>query len=210
MNKLGWQLLIGGILVLSLFGSGFLAGWKSHKCPVTTSHTEYVVDTQWYAVHDYKPWVIRDTIYKDRPVIIPSNVDTTSVSALKVIAKDYYTTYGYPWEKQDTNIQFNLYTTITRNAPVKYDFEYKILRPQTIVNNYTDNSINYGKYIQFGLSMPVYKFTQDSIKLNALNKLSLKLDYIFPKGSVGLNWQPQGNVVGIEFSATLIKFKQHK
>ncbi len=209
MNKLGWQLIIGGIIVLSLFGSGFLAGWKAHKCPVTVSHTEYIVDTQWYAVHDYKPWVIRDTIYKDKPVI-PSDIDTNSINSLKPIVKDYFTTYGYPWENKDSNIEFNLYTTITRNQPVKYDFTYRIIRPQTIVNNYTDNSTTYNKYIQFGLSMPVYKFTNDSTKLNALNKLSLDLNYIFPKGYVGGSWQPQGNVVSLKLGVTLIKFKQKK
>jgi hypothetical protein len=171
---------------------------------VLTNHTEYVVDTQWYAVHDYKPWVIRDTIYKDKEVIIPADVDTAA------ILKDYFATYGYRWEKQDTNLSWNLYTTVTQNKPISYDFKYNILRPQTIENNYTDNSVYYSKYIQLGLSMPVYKFTNDSTKLNALNKLALDLNYVFPKGYAGVSWQPQGNIVGIKFGVTLIKFKQKK
>jgi len=195
-----------GVAVL-LFSIGLFTGYKLYPIinpyPIVTNHTEYIVDTQWYAIHDYKPWIIRDTIYTPGDSIpMPTNIDTAA------ILKDYYSVYGYPWEKQDSNISFKLYTTITRNAPIDYCFDYTILRPQQIVNNNVDNSVYYYSYLQFGLDIPTYSFNADS--LVKINNLALDLNYIFPKGYFGVGWHPEGNIISTRFGTTIWKRKQKK
>jgi hypothetical protein len=212
MNKLGWQLIIGGVIILLTFGGGFWAGRSSKKCPTITNDTTVVVDPYWHHIADSLAglppkevikWLPRDTLFVPGDTIL-AKVDTAA------ILKDYFSIYSYSHDMVDDTLSAVINTVVTQNKPIKYTLDYKVLTPFTTVVNTQDNSITYQKYLQFGLNVPIYSFKADSAKFDNMNKLSLELNYVFPKGYFGVGWQPQGNVLGVRFGATLIKLKKKK
>lgn len=205
MNKS--NLIVGGIIIVLLLTIGVWCGWSLHKelkpCPTITTDTVVKYDTTTYTIHDSILVQHVDTIYvPGDTVILPPNVDTAT------IIKNYFSVLDYTWSKQDSNIRFDLTTRVTQNIPIKYDFNYKLLKPfNTIINN-IDNSVTYNKYIQFGLSMPVYTYKPDT-KVN-VQDLSLEATYVAPKGYGGISWQPNTQSVSARAGVTLFKIKQIK
>lgn len=200
------NLIVGGVVVLLLLGVGMLGGWQLHKgirpCPTVTTDTIVKYDTMWYTIHDTVPVHKIDTIYVPGDTIeIPADVDTA------LILKNYFSVIDYTWSKQDSNIMFDMTTRVTQNRPIKYDFNYKLLKPFTTIINNIDNSVTYNHYVQAGLSIPVYGY--DSTKVNMQN-LSLEAAYVFPKGYVGASWQPNTKSISARAGVTLFKFKKVK
>jgi hypothetical protein len=188
------------IVLLGAFAGGFYTFPKFRPCPGATSDTIVIQDTNWYHIVDSLNHIVdslknipekRDTIFFPDSVFIPPDVDVDS------ILWDYYAAYRYEWEKQDTNIQFRLNTTISHNKPLVYDFSYKILKPSTTVINSVDQSVHYTKYVTLGVDF----FIKD-IKYSEIEAL-----YVAPKFYVGAGYAPGIGVVGLKAGITLFKLK---
>ena len=205
MNKT--NLIVGGIIIILLLAIGGWGGWSLHKeirpCPTVTTDTVTMYDTVTYTIHDSVLVHKVDTIYiPGDTIVLPPDVDTAT------ILKNYFTVLDYTWSKQDSNIRFDLKTRITQNRPVKYDFTYNILKPFTTVINNIDNSVSYNKYVQFGLSMPVYTYMPNS-NVN-IQDLGLEGTYVFPKGYAGIKWQPNNQLIEARAGVTIFKIRQIK
>lgn len=209
MNKT--NLTIGGIIAILLIVIGGYCGWSLHKkfkpCPTITTDTILVEDPYWHHVADSLvglppneiiKWLPQDTLYIPGDSIL-AKVDTAA------ILKNYFSILLYRHEFKTDTLTAMLETTVTKNMPVKYDLKYKINIPFITTINNVDNSITYSKYVQFGLSMPVYKL--DKSKVN-IQDLSLEGTYIFPKGYIGASWQPNTQSIMARVGATILKFKK--
>lgn len=177
--------------------AGFIGGYKMypsiHPCPTVTSDTVFVHDTTVYTIVDSIPYPVRDTIFFPDTVTIPTDVDTNA------ILQDYYAVYGYPWEKADSNIKFNLYTTITQNKPIRYSFSYELLKPQEVVYNNIDNSITYNRYLYAGAGISTYE-----------PNISLNLLYASDKSYFKVGYTPKTKGIELGAGIKLLKFKQIK
>ena len=124
-------------------------------------------DTAWYNTVEYirDTLIIRDTIYQPADTIYsPSGVIIKDIDTLAIL-RDYFSVYRYRWEKQDSNLQWRLNTTISQNKPLVYDLSYKILRPQTVINN-----TYYSKSLLLGLDVPLYKASPEVFALYSNDK----------------------------------------
>jgi hypothetical protein len=192
------SLIAGGLIFLAVLLGGAFGGWQAHKilrpCPIITSDTVTIHDTITYTVYDSIPVLKVDTVWVPTPVEIPAVVDTAA------ILKNYFTVLDYTWSKADTNLTWDLTTRVTQNRPVSYRLDYKILRPQTIINNVVDNTITYNKYVYAGLGLPITKTPFNSVSIEGI--------YAFPKGFVGLEYQPITNITSVKAGITIFKFKK--
>jgi hypothetical protein len=216
MSKLGWQLIIGGLIVILTFGGGFWAGYKTKKCPEITHDTISVVDPYWHHIADslaglppneIVKWLPQDTIKLPGDTIkLP--VDSTTIKAM---LKDYLATYtfSHEFEKNDT-LDAKVKVIVKQNHPIWYGLDYKFKIPFNTIINTQDNSITYNDKLLLGLSVPMYRYAKDSVYYHYGQKISLDLTYASKKGYFGVMWQPFEKVVGAKFGTVLINFKQKK
>ena len=87
---------------------------------------------------------------------------------------------------------------ITQNKflPDPY-FSYRILRPQTVINN-TTNITNYSRYVYLGLSVPIFKEPE---------YLGVNILYTAPKYYVGFEYKPFNPLYKYEIKAGIPLFK---
>jgi hypothetical protein len=200
MTKINTYLAVGGAIVLLLIGAGTYVGWHLHKdlrpCPKIIHDTTIVYDTTTYYVHGTAPIQKPVIVFVPDTIIIPQGVDTMA------ILRDYYSIFKYVWSKQDTNINFNLQTTITQNRPINYDFSYKLLKPQTTIINTADNTVTYNKYIYGGIGIP--------ISSTKINETSANILYAFPRGYAGIGWSPITNTFIANAGLKICNFKVKK
>lgn len=158
------------ITILSILAIVFITLYIFKK-PITNTitNTEYVYDTIIHTINTstiIPGEVIYDTLQ------IPVYIDTNKV------INDYYTLHPFKREWNDTNISITLNDTITQNKFKQSTLNYKLLKPQTIINNtivkndkmlfiYTD--VNTNQQISSGV-----EYYQ--------NKLKYKVGYNFDKG----------------------------
>ena len=151
------------------------------KCNNTIVHTDtvYLYDTVTHYIIT-PPIVIKDTIiYTDT---IPANIDTLA------ILKEYYAYHYYTRNWSDENIEIALKDVLTQNNFFDSNLSYKILRPQTIINNtYTTNVYSKGLYA--GISTNPFSLKHSSIDLLYLNNRFM----------YGIGYMPYYN--GIQFKA---------
>lgn len=213
------NLIIGGVILALLLGIGGWSGWSLHKtlrpCPTITTDTVTIIDTNTYNLRDsfrlelsnlqkqVDYWKAhRDTIILPGDSIpVPTVVDTAA------ILRDYFAVYSYGWSKEDSNILVKDSVIVTQNTPVWHNLTYKLNRPFTTVINNVDNSITYNRYVQAGLSMPVYGY--DTTKVNVQN-LTLEGTYVWDKGYIGIGWQPNTQSIMARAGVTLFKFRKIK
>jgi hypothetical protein len=194
-NSKGFIIIAGIALIMFLltFMKGCQYG-KAHKiCPQIETKTVIKHDTIDHYIPNYVPWYIAGkdtTIYKDK--LIPAKVDT------QAILKDYFAQHIYDRFWRDSLIQVDLKDMITQNNAYPQKFSYKILRPQTIINNTQDNSVHYASYLYLGGSVPINKFDYSSIDLT----LAL------PKWSAGLGYMPGHNTFVIKGAIKIVAFKK--
>jgi hypothetical protein len=93
-------------------------------------------------------------------------------------------------------------TRVTQNRPISYNFKYNILRPQTVVINNTDNSVNYTRYIYGGLSIP--------LSTTRANEFAVEGFYAFTKGYIGVGYQPYINTLSLKAGIKIFKFETKK
>ena len=197
MNKI--NLIIGGIIVTLLLSIGIWGGWNLHKefkpCPTVTTDTIIKYDTTWYTIYDTIPIHTTDTIFvPGDTIIIPADVDTAA------ILKNYFSVVDYTWSKQDSNIRFDMTTRVTQNRPVKYEFDYKLLKPFTTVINDIDNSVTYNRYLYFGIDVPIKN----------IRYLELEATYNWEKGYLGVGYTPELKSVNAKLGVSIIKFNKVK
>lgn len=218
--KLKNYLITGAIGIL--LGLGFMAGWKMfpyfNPYPIVTHDTTYIIDNSWHSIKDsleldlkvlkkrvayYKSH--RDTLKLPGDTIpIPQDVDTVA------ILRDYYSKYIYALKSENDSIAIKDSLIITQNTPVWNEISYKFKIPFTTINNTIDNTVTYNKYLQFGIDLPIYSYSKDS--LNKVNLANIKLEtyYIFPKGYIKAGWQPNTETFDIGVGTTIAKFKTQK
>ena len=183
-----------GAFIAIIFIGGCVHGRKTKKCPEIITNTILVNDTVTYQIIDHVPYYIvhNDTVIYKETII--QQVDTAA------ILKDYFAIHVYDRHWQDSLIIVNLKDSISQNKSIGNIFRYKILRPQTIINNTIDNSITYNSYLTFGLGIPIKN----------VNYINLELDYNWRKGYAGIQYIPELKSFGVKAGVTLLKFKQKK
>lgn len=218
MKKLKTLLLT--ISVVSLLTLVFFFGYKAYPvikpCPQVTTDTVFVYDTSWHVISDSLSIVIsnltkevkywknhRDTIKLPGEVIeVSIKVDTAA------ILKDYFSIYRYGWLKQDSIINIVDSVIITQNVPVYHSIKYKINKPFATIINKIDNSVLYNRYLQIGAGLPVYNYRDSEFNPSSFKDMNFKVNYVFPKGFVGIEAQPSLDNLSFSIGTTLYKFKK--
>lgn len=190
---------IGFIFVLSLvYISGCNRGKRVKVCPTIITGITELPDTVTHHIYHIWPWYIdgKDSIvYID----VPAVVDT-----MKILA-DYYAKHYSTKIWQDSIIDVNLDMMITENKFYPQKFDYHIKRPQTIITNTIDNSVNYARYVYLGASLPIYPSKVNNV--SNINLISLNGIYAFPKGYAELNYQPYTKIFTLGTGIKIFKFK---
>lgn len=183
------KLIIGGIVILLLFGTGFCTGYKVKKCPTITTVTEIVHDTIINTIPNniyHYVQVRKDSIiYNDR--IEYRDVDTAQ------ILKNYFATYTYDRYFHDLNLNVYLTDSISQNKSIGHSFKYEIIRPQTIVNNELIVK-NYRRSLYVGSG------------LNSKQDISIKGLYAGQKLAVGASYYPATKIKEVSAYINLFNF----
>lgn len=204
MNKN--NLIVAGGLLLFLLTVGFIGGWNAYKtfkpCPTITVDTVKVEDPYWHHIADSLAglppkekikWLPQDTLF------IPGDTMFKDVDTLAIL-RDYYSVYQYEWNKNNDTLNINLLTTVTKNQPISYKLNYKFNIPFTTVENNIDNSVTYGKYIYLGIDVPIKNF----------NYIEVEALYAFPKGYIGVGYEPEIKSFSAKAGITLFKFNNKR
>jgi hypothetical protein len=198
MSKDLRNILIALSILLLLLVGAFIVGWKTHSkyrpCPTITSDTILIHDTITHTIVDSFPYYVAtlDTIFF--PDTILQSIDTAK------ILKNYFATFIYNREWKDSLVNVTIEDYISQNRPIHNNFSYKILRPQTIINNNIDNSITYNRYFQVGISD----------QINDYKNLSLNAQFIMPKWYVEYEYIPNINTHTIGVGVTVFKLRKVK
>jgi len=202
--------LLGGmalILMIVCFVSGCNYHKNRHESPEVNSDTTENVNPNVYKIIDSLQtvidslmslppeirdrWLPQDTFYTP-PDTFFKDVDTAA------ILKNHYSVYRYHWYKLDTGkLKLDLWTTVTRNMPIKYELDYQILQPQQTIINTQDNSVHYAKYIYGGIDLPL-----PDIEFTSVDVL-----YAFSRGYLGVGYIPLQKGVSLKTGIRLFKFK---
>ena len=183
---------LGAFLVLILsFMGGCQYHKRTYKCPIALRDTIVVYDTVIHTIQGVPPGyivihdsvLVRDTVFKD--------IDTMAI-LLKYYSINYFTQLF-----NDSLISAKNEIAVMENQIIDNNFSYRILRPQTIINNSVDNSIHYNKYIYFGLDIPIKN----------INYINLEALYAFPKGYTGVGYSPNLKSISIKAGVRLFQFK---
>jgi hypothetical protein len=189
------QVIALGVLVLLILS--FIGGCATHrklfKCPKMTIDTIMVIDSFPKIIRDSFPYYTskQDTVFYWDTVFY--DVDTAA------ILRDYFALHIYNRQWKDSLIRVNLSDTITQNRPIGNFFEYRILRPQTIINNSVDNTITYNWYWTAGIDFPIKN----------IDYLEFESTFHFSRWYIGAGYTPQLKSADVKIGATILKFK-HK
>jgi hypothetical protein len=185
--------VILAIIVLVAFALTAYIGYttypKLRPCPEASVDTVFVWDTVTYLIPDTIPYYIvgKDSIVYDT---IPSVVDTAA------ILKQFYAKYYYTRTWTDSLLTVTLKDVISQNTPIENAFTYKILRPQTLITNVTNN-YSYGRYITAGVDVP----------LRNIKYLNIEAMYVTGKWYAGVGYNAAQNTPTIKGGLTLYRFK---
>lgn len=186
--------VILAVIVLIAFALTGYIGYtlypKYHPCPITQTDTVYIHDTIPHLIPDTIPYyyAVHDTItYTDT---IPAVVDTAA------ILKAFYGEYTYTRTWADSLLTVELRDVISQNKPIDNIFTYKILRPQTIVTNITNN-YSYGKYIIAGVDIP----------MRDVKYANIEAMFVTRRWYAGVGYNISLNSPTVKGGITLFKFK---
>lgn len=196
MDKMVKYLVITSLLVF--FIAGFLSGFQyrksSFKCPETDIDTTYMFDTIPHHIPSPYP-VPSDPVIIIHNDTIPANVDTLA------ILQKYYNSYVYPpREWKDSSVYISVIDTISQNKVIGDHLTYKLLKPQTIIKNTIDNTVNYSSYLSFGIDVPVKN----------ISYIELEMIYNWDKAYIGVGYTPELKSPNIKIGVPLLKFKKAK
>ena len=187
--KIDLKLVLAGVAILVLFGTGMCTGYKVKKCPEITTETIIVHDTITHTIPNdiyHYVQVLKDTvIYNDK--IVYKDVDTAQ------ILKNYFATYTYERYFHDKNINIFLNDSISQNKSVGHSFKYEWLKPQVVTNN--EQIIkNYRRSLYTGAG------------LNTLKELSVQGLYAGPRLALGVGYAPVTKVTEVKAYINLFNF----
>lgn len=169
------------LLAIGLLSSSFYFGYNYHSDELEQFRDTIIVrDTNTYIIFDHSPWyhLVLDTVeYNDT---IPFTIDTAQV------IKEYFAKYSYTRNWKDSLMDITLHDVVTQNRFDKSTLNYKILRPQTIINNTVVTSTPFNIYI--GLDIP----------LNNKNDLNIEGIYIKNKRYIGAFYSPISKTIGLK------------
>lgn len=192
MKKTGSYILIGLVFLAlaGLFYTGYTTYPKVNPCPQTARDTVYIRDTIVYYIPDTIPYydIHLDTITHNDT--IPIEIDTSA------ILKDYFAKHYYTRTWEDTLLTVTLQDVISQNTPTSNIFTYKILRPQTIVTNITNN-YSYGKYLIAGVDIP----------MRDVKYANIDVMFVTRRWYAGAGYNISLNSPTIKGGITLFKFK---
>jgi hypothetical protein len=143
-----WSSIVVLILLIGFFCLGYRIHAKFNPCPEITTDTIYKVDTIERTIIDRIPYYIqrtdsvvyRDTVFKD--------VDTIA------ILTDYFAIHYFTQTWRDSLISASEEIAIAENSITDSRFTYKILRPQTVIQNIINEEAR-ARSIYAGFSLPV-------------------------------------------------------
>ena len=191
MKLKGYIIAVGVFLIVlaGVFYWGYRYYPLNNPCPQIARDTVYLRDTVYRTIPDKPPEyivvrdsiVIRDTVFRD--------VDTLA------ILTDYYAIHYYTRTWEDSLVFITRQDAVAENKFIDSWLEYKIKRPQTVINN-SVNEINYSRYIYGGLVLPINNFDYAGLQVN----------YAGPKGSVGVMYQPGVKNFSVIMELKLFKF----
>jgi len=187
-------LLLGSLAIFLMFAC-FVSGCCYHKnhrkCPEIITNTVIIHDTLIRNIVDSFPYYIVKTNTIIKRDTIPRIIDTAK------ILKDYYAYHVYNRKWQDTLIQVSIQDTVTENRFLGNNFNYRILRPQTIINNTQDNSITYNSYLYGGIDLI----------LPNMEYASIDVLYAFSRGYLGFGYIPLQKGVSLKGGVNLFKWQ---
>ena len=182
------------MLVLIVLTGIFFLGYSRYPVwnpePVPIHDTIVKIDTVHHTIISEYPYYISKTdtiILRDT---IPAIVDTA------LILQKHFAYYTYSRSWNDSLLSVSLTDVITENKVMGSEFSYRILRPQTVINN-TDITYNYQKYIYAGLSVSVMNPKYTSI--NAYGAFSRTL--------IGIGYVPFANGAQLTAAYRIASFK---
>jgi hypothetical protein len=196
------NIIIGIVLIVIIGFFSFVGGCqynKKNNKPIIVTDTVTIYDTILHHIVDTFPYYIqgKDSLIYDT---IPRVVDTA------FILKNHFAIHKYEREWKDSLLQVTLTDYISENKPVHNNFNYKILRPQTIVNTTVDNSTTFNSYVYFGASLPLFPYKANNI--SNVSYISLNGLYAFPNGYIELTYQPYTKLVTVGYGVKILKFRK--
>jgi len=115
------------------FLSGLYLGSR-RPTPINTVDTLYVYDTVWHTVYN------TDTIYKEKldTIIFTDSIPVlpTKEDTLRILSR-YFAKFVYTGTIADSSVNIVIKDTISQNTIVGRSVSYKLLKPQTIINEIT-------------------------------------------------------------------------
>ena len=206
-KNLAWLL---GALAIFVMVVCFVSGCNYHKNrtkPEYITNTVILRDTSSYKIiaqlnceidslknlpaKERIKWLPQDTLFTPADTFF-KDADTMA------ILRHCYSKYRYRYYKCiPDSLELELFTTVQRNMPIKYEVNYKILMPQTITYNTVDNSVNYSRYLYGGLDVPFYY----------MDGTEVELMYAFERGYIGGGYAPLAKSGSLKAGFTLFKFK---
>ena len=189
------------VALIALLAGAFWGGYKyypkKNPPPVVTVDTFYIKDTTTHSIPDVPPEYIvkwKDRLVRDK-AWIDSIVAANKVDTFNIIA-DFYDLFVYERAWGDSLITVNLIDTISQNMPIGNIFEYKILRPQQVIEQKTYFNTNYARYVYLGVDIPA-----------TVNSFNPELLYAFRRGYIGAGYQSNQKTISLKVGVKL--FQMH-
>lgn len=185
------KLIVGGILIFLLFGTGFCSGYKVKKCPTITTNTMIVHDTIIKKIpnniYHYSERIVR----KDS-IIYNNTIEYKDVDTAQIL-RNWTSIYIYDRYFHDSNINVYLTDSISQNKSIGHSFKYELLKPQIVTNNELITK-NYRRSLYAGAGI-------DSKK-----DLSIQGLYTGPKLGVGIGYAPMTKNIEVKAYINLFNF----
>lgn len=185
------------IIVFTSFIGGCQHGRNTKVCPTITTGITVTHDTVPHNVPIFVPWLISTN---DSIVYVHDSIPVVIDSAK--IVKAFYSKYYYTrdWHSTDSLLFVTQKDMVSQNVIYPQSFEYKWNGATTIENNSIDNSVNYSRYFNMGISTV----------LNNINYTSFRAMYIFEKGNFGIGYSPMGKSITLDAGYNLFTIKHKK
>lgn len=201
MKKLQ-NILTVALFVLLLAGV-FFGGYKYYAfrnpCAEIVD-TLYIYDTGEHQIPDVEPWYItkRDSIKYRDPKWMDSVIAANRVDTMAILS-DYYAIHYYSreWFDPDSTVQVSAEDAISENQIIDNVFSFKLLKPQTVVNNIIGSPPVYRRYLTGGLDIP----------FNRTSGVGIEAEYVTDKYFLGTRFVPSEKSISIKAGLVLWRFK---